>query len=230
MHWTRSKKDKVIDLVAEPRFIKVLPTGHIAVVDRGSATGIVGSDNQTLYSFVPTIRNDISLVKIEQITAKEFNRLESLLNSGKEVCADESALAQAKRETLKRLSTMCNIQIVNGFSVVLQDGKSYNFKLTTEDQLNLINIESQLNAGVESFVYHATNQPCQVFTRDDMQKIVTSFRKHLLYHTTYFNMAKQYINASTDINSVNKFAYGTDISDSVEDKLLRRILKNGGSY
>jgi hypothetical protein len=61
-----------------------------------------------------------------------------------------------------------------------------------------------------------------------MQKVVGAFRRHILYHTTYFNAAKQYIKSLTDVKSVDNFTYGMDISDAVEDMVLRQILRNGG--
>ena len=44
--------------------------------------------------------------------------------------------------------------------------------LTTEDQINLMIIENQLLSGESSFIYHATNKPCRIYTKDDMLKII----------------------------------------------------------
>ena len=64
----------------------------------------------------------------------------------------------------------------------------------------------------------------------DMKKIIQAYRKHILYHTTYFNAVKQYINSLTDIDKINEFNYGLDISFSVKNPTLRKILEEGGSY
>lgn len=221
------QNDKVIDVVKYPCFVSFLSTGHIAITDKTSAKGIVGSDNQTVYSFQP--RFGYSVVSIEEITSEELERLQSLLGSGQEVSADETALATAKRDAIKRMSNSCKNKIISGFSVVLSDGEAYEFKLTTEDQLNLMSIEGQLNAGAETFIYHATNQPCKFFSREDMTKIIATFKRHTLYHTTYFNVAKQYINSLVDIEKVNTFVYGTDVSEAVDDVVIKQILKNGGN-
>ena len=221
------QNDKVIDVVKYPRFISFLPMGHIAITDKTQAKGIVGSDNQTVYSFQP--RSGYSAVSIEEINMEELERLQGLLGSDQEVSADESALATAKRDTIKRLSNLCKSKITSGFSVVLSDGETYDFKLTTEDQLNLMSIEGQLNAGAETFIYHATNQPCKFFSREDMTKIIATFKRHTLYHTTYFNVVKQYINSLVDIEKVNRFTYGTDVSETAKDVIIKQILKNGGN-
>lgn len=222
------QNNKVIDVVKIPRFVRFLASGYIALTDKTSAQGIVGSDDKTIYSF--KTRPGSSVVSIQEITLEEFNRLQSLLNSKQEVCADESALAKAKRNKIKCLSEICKAKITSGFSIKLSDGENYNFKLTVEDQLNLMALEAQLTTDSTTFLYHATDMPCRFFSRDDMTKIVSTFRRHTLYHTTYFNVAKQYINSQTNLEKVLLFTYGTDVSNSVSDKVIKQILKNGGNF
>ena len=222
------QNNKVVDIVRVPRFISFLPSGHVTITDKTSAQGIVGSDNQTIYSFKQVSKAGIQIASIEEISLEEFNRLYGLLNSGQEVSADESALEAAKQAVIKRLSRICKDKITKGFSVKLSDGDTYHFKLTTEDQLNLMVIENQINSENETFIYHATEQPCRFFNKEDMTKIIKTFKSYTLYHTTYFNAAKQYIKSLTDIEKVKLFTYGTDISSTVDDITLRQIIKNGG--
>jgi hypothetical protein len=219
------QNNKVIDIVQNPHFVRFLVSGHIAFTDKSSANGIVGSDKATIYSFQPHPKYQTAT--IEKITSKEFERLQGLLNSGKEVCADESALAEAKQSKINQLSDQCKAFINAGFSIVLSDGNSYDFELTTEDQLNLMSIEGLLKSGAETIIYHASNLPCRVFLRTDMLKVIKAFRRHVTYHTTYFNVAKQYINSLTDMEKINKFSYGTDVSVAINDRIIKQILRNG---
>ena len=62
-----------------------------------------------------------------------------------------------------------------------------------------------------------------------MSKIIKAFRQHTLYHTTYFNVAKQYVMSLVDIDEVNAFTYGINVSGIVKDDTIKQILKNGGS-
>ncbi len=222
------QNNKIVDVVKHPQFVSFLASGHIAMTDRTSAEGIMGSDNRTIYSF-KTVSN-YPVATIEEISINELERLQSLLGSGQELAADETILAKTKKNALQRLSNKCKASISAGFSVLLSDYESYNFKLTAEDQLNLMSIEGQLNAGAETIIYHATNQPCKVFSRDDMLKVVKAFRHHVTYHTTYFNVAKQYINSLTDIEKINQFSYGTDVSGVVTDKAIKQILTSGVDF
>lgn len=220
---------KVVDVVKLPRFFKLLSSGHVALTDKSSSQGIVGSDDKTLYAFAPIAQRKLDIVTIKEITLEEFNKLQSLLNSNQEISADESVLAKAKQQMIARISGICKKKITSGFSLTLSDGEIYSFKLTTEDQLNLMSIEGQLNAGAETILYHATNQPCKFFSREDMFKIISTFKRYTLYHTTYFNIAKQYINTLTSTEKVNMFTYGTDVSEVVDDIVIKQILKNGGN-
>lgn len=222
------QNNKVIDVIKTPYFVRFLPTGHVTLTDKTSAHGIIGSDD-TVYSFNLNNYFDAPIVSIEKITNEEFNRLLSLLNSKQEISADESELGKAKRDKIRSLSSICKNKIIAGFSITLSDGEQYNFKLTQEDQLNLMLIENQINAGDETFIYHATDKPCRLFIREDMIRIVKAFRRYILYHTTYFNIAKQYINLLDDIEKVNSFSYGADVSEVTGNKILKQILKNGGN-
>ncbi len=224
------QNNKIVDVVSTPLFVKVVSPNNVILVDKYLAEGIIGSDNETLYGFAPNKHKAWDIVTIQEISEEEFNRLSSLLNSGQEITADKNSLTKAQREKIQQLSSMCNNKIVQGFSVILSDGESYGFKLTIEDQINLTLLETQLNAGESTFIYHATNQPCRSFNREDMLRIIRTFRQFVLYHTTYFNLTKQYIKSLTDIEKVRLFTYGTDISDTVNDIVLKQILKNGENF
>lgn len=220
----------VIDVVKFPNFICFLPTGHVTITNKALADGITGSDNETIYVFNNTHSKKYDVVSIEEISSEEFNRLKSLLNSNETVSADESALALAKQEMIHRASGICKNKIHSGFSIELSDDVIYNFKLTNEDQLNLLMLENQLNTGTTSFIYHATDLPCKIFNKEDMQKIITTAKRHILYHTTYFNTVKLYLNSLVDIEKVNLFTYGMDVSAILDDPVLKQILKNGGNF
>ena len=219
-------KGEVVDILRNPSFVSFLPTGHIAMTDKSSAQGVVGSDGLTVYSFT-SVNPDIKVVSLVSITNEEFNWLNGQLNSTKNV-DDNIVLTKVRNNIVTSLSEVCNTKIVEGFSLRLSDGKQYRFSLTTEDQLNLLSLENQLNSGEKTFIYHAAGHPCKVFTRNDILKIVKAYRKHVGYHTTYFNVAKQFINTQTDIAIINDFCYGDDVTGIVKDKAIYKVLIEGG--
>lgn len=222
-------QNRIIDIVQNPTFAKVLPSGHVTFTDKASANSIIGSDKKTIYSFEPVNRENVKVVTIKEISENEFNRLKGLLNSGKKVSADSAALAAAINTIVNKLSETCNNKIIEGFSIRLSDNKKHSFRLTIEDQLNLLNLENQLNNSTnQTFIYHETGELCKAYSRTDMYKIIKAFRQYTLYHTTYFNAAKQYVMSLVDIDEVNAFTYGTNISNMVKDDTIKQILKNGG--
>ena len=134
--------NNIIDVVEYPLYIRFYPSGDVSLTDKSSAHGIIGSDKHTLYSFKSEYRAGLKVVSIEKINEEEFKRLASLLNSGNEIMADESALNIAKNNKIIYLSNICKNKITSGFTVTLSDGDTSSFKLTVEDQLNLMTLEN----------------------------------------------------------------------------------------
>jgi hypothetical protein len=223
------KDGKVVDVVKYADFIRFLPAGQVVRTSEDLAEGIIGTDFRTIYSFGLTTNTAAVIATIEKISTDEFNRLQSLLNSEREICADERTLVQAKESKIQSLSEECNKKITEGFAIKLSDKKTYSFKLAVEDQLNLLNLENQFNSGVKTFVYHATGLPCKVFTREDISKVIKAYRKHVLYHTTYFNAAKQHIFSLVSLDLINEFSYGDTITNTIKDPTIRQIIQDGGS-
>lgn len=221
--------EKIIDVVRVPRYVKFLPTGHIAITDKATAQGIVGSDTKSVYSFIPTALPAVGMVTVAEISLEEFENLTKLLADEIEISSDDDKLENAKQLAIRKLSNICKNTITAGFNVRLSDGEIYNFRLTTEDQLNLMQLENQLLAGNETFLFHATNQPCRFFTKTDMTKIINTFKRFITYHTTYFNIAKQHVNSMRSIDKVTAFKYGEDLSHIVFDKNIKQILRTGGT-
>lgn len=223
--------NKVIDVLRYPTYVRFLNFNQVTTTGRTTAQGVAGSDGDTLFGLTPEAvkkRPALKLVTLEEISEQEYDKLKALLDKGTVVSADESELTKAKALKIATLSNQCKAKIIAGFTVELSDGEAQEFRLTMEDQLNLIRLSAQLNDGVtEVFVYHATGQPCKVFTKADMAKVVSAAWMHMTFHTTYFNIAKQYINACTSIEEVQQFNYGMDVSSSTNDSIIKQILKRG---
>jgi hypothetical protein len=219
----------IIDLLEQIQYIRFLPTGHIAFTDKTSAHGFVGSDNITVYSLAPITMLDYKIAELVEISDEEYFKLKKLLDKGAQISSDESELIKMRNEVVNKMSILCKQNIIAGCTLDLSKGKDFHFNLTVEDQLNLMRIEQQINNGEQFFIYHATAKPCEVFSKDDMAKIIEQTKKHTLFHTTYFNTLKQYINNQTDIDVIKNIKYGIDISDTIDDPIIKSILKQGGS-
>ena len=221
------QNNKVIDVVKYPRYVRFLSPERIALTNKALAQGVASSDNTKIYSYAPVEAKTAGVVTAIEICQEEYERLYALLKTADSVSADELDLAKAKNQTIGQLSEACKKVITEGFSVKLSDGNIHYFRLTTEDQLNLLMLENQLKDGKEHFIYHETDKPCVVFSKTDLTKILAAFYRHVSFHTTYFNVAKQYIKAQVDVDKVRSFVYGNDITDMVVDKDIRRVLDTG---
>lgn len=223
--------NKIIDVLRYPTYLMFLNNGNVTTTGQTSAQGVAGSDGDTLYALTKEalkVRPTLKLVTLYEITEAEYDALKVKLDGGEKVSADDSELTKAKTTKISILSQQCRAKIINGFSIELSDGIVQSFKLTTEDQLNLMRLEAQLRDGTNDiFIYHATNEPCKVFSATDLQKLLNAMYKHTNYHTTYFNVAKQYVNSLEDVESVQLFTYGTDVSSIVTDPVIKQILKRG---
>ena len=78
------QNNKVVDVVHVPSFIRFLATGHIAMTDKISAQGVVGSDEKTIYSFMPIAGKDFKIVTLEEVTEtpdpQEENKMKTVFS------------------------------------------------------------------------------------------------------------------------------------------------------
>lgn len=221
--------NKIIDVIKNPQYIRFIENGHICKSTESNAHGLLGSDNKKVYRFdlkAKTTRSDILDVQLIPIRETEFNKLVKLIEAGELITADKTQLDKAKRLKIEELSNICNKNIIAGFSIILSDNQVHHFKLTIEDQINLMLLESQYNKGVETFIYHSTNNSCRVFGREDMFKVLSNYKKHIQYHTTLFNLLKQHIKALSSIEAVWEISYDFNINNLRVDQALKTYLKN----
>lgn len=223
--------NKVIDVIKYPIYLRFLPYDNVVTTGQTTAHGVACSDGDTYFALNAeglALHPKIKLVTMQEIEETEYTDLLAKLNQGQEVLNESKELLNAKASRIAALSSLCKAKIYAGFTILLSDGTEHAFKLTAEDQLNLLRIEAQLiNPQQDTFIYHSTNQPCRAFSRDDMRKIINAANLHTLYHTTYFNVAKQYINSLSNIEDILKFTYGTNLSGFVTDKSISYILNRG---
>ncbi len=223
--------NKVIDVIKYPIYLRFLPYDNVVTTGQATAHGVACSDGDTYFALSAeglALHPKIKLVTMQEIEETEYADLLAKLNQGQEILNESQELLNAKSSRIAALSSLCKAKIYAGFTILLSDGNEHAFKLTAEDQLNLLRIEAQLvNPEQDTFIYHSTNQPCRAFSRDDMRKIINAANLHTLYHTTYFNVAKQYINTLSNIEDIHKFTYGTNLSGFVTDKSISYILNRG---
>ena len=181
------------------------------------------------------------LVKVAEITDNEFNVLFEMLSkidyiteskeeSGTPVITvvpstfqEEPTIEAVRKLKLQELSNICNQTIENGFDTTLSDNISHHFSLTTQDQLNLISIGQMAANGMEMIPYHADGEICKFYSPDDINNIIEAATQYKIYHTTYYNALKNYVNSLDDINTIQQIEYGVVLPVEYQSDVLRAL-------
>lgn len=135
--------------------------------------------------------------------------------------ADEVTLEYAKAQKLLQLSQTCRMTIENGFDLELR-GETHHFSLTTQDQLNLISLNT-MTATQQLIPYHADGETYTFYTVEEINQIISAANTFKIYHTSYYNALKSYVNTLESIEAVIAITYGTPIPDEYKSDVLMAL-------
>lgn len=129
-----------------------------------------------------------------------------------------------KSSKVKAMSAKCEQTIVDGISVTLTDGNVYHFALNLSDQIMIDSLAARAKNGEDALPYHADGDADRFFCAADILIVKNEMDAHVLYHRTYFNSLKVYIEALEDVVSVSKIQYGVDIPEEYQSDVLKAVL------
>ena len=122
---------------------------------------------------------------------------------------------------LAEMSYACRTTIEAGFDLELRN-EIHHFSLDTQDQLNLISLSEM--AKTQSLIpYHADGEQCIFYTSEEINEIVATATAFKIYHTTYYNALKTYINALETIEAISAIEYGTPIPEEYKSDVLKAL-------
>ena len=205
----------IVDVVKKLRYVKYIPElKKITLTSYSSAHGVCGSDNKTFYALshnnVPKEKSYWKRVECVEIDYEEYKSLKESLKVGSPI-HENHFIVESKNNKILEMSSKCNESIVNGFVCKLSDGKECHFRLTIEDQMNLLDIQKEIEMGHQTILFHSTKEMCKLFSIEDATLICEEASKHRRYHTTYFNLLKFIINNISDKEFIDNIKYGDDI-------------------
>lgn len=122
---------------------------------------------------------------------------------------------------ISEMSLQCRKTIEAGIDVQLRM-ETKHFSMDTQDQLNLMSLGVMAQTQ-ELIPYHADGETCIFYTADEINQIVAAATAHKVYHTTYYNALKNYINSLTTIEEIAAITYGTPIPDEYQSEVLKVI-------
>lgn len=189
-----------------------------------------------VYSFGQEVKN-YPIVSLIEVDILEYNYLKNLISNSSSgtdeipedsyedsiaVNVDTSTIEFVRNKKIEEMSVACKSAITAGVEVTLSDG-TYHFDLSTEDQLNINRLRYSLNAGEEYIAYHSKGELFRYYSRADIQKIIEATDNHILYHTSYFNSLKLYINSLTKIVNVENVYYGQDFPSKYKSTVFTSL-------
>lgn len=142
--------------------------------------------------------------------------------------ARKQELEELLPEKLTELDNACRKAIVEGCWVGLADGSIQHFALTEADQINLNVALEAVKAGADGYPYHADGNLCCVFSAADINAVAAAAVAHKLYHTTYFNHAKQWATRAKTADELASIHYGAQLPEDLAANMAKVIASVSG--
>lgn len=132
---------------------------------------------------------------------------------------EQETIEYLREAKLREMSYICRTTIEAGFDLELR-GEAHHFSLDTQDQLNLISLSAM--AQTQSMIpYHADGESCIFYSAEEINEIVATATSFKIYHTTYYNALKAYINSLDTIEAISAITYGIEIPEEYKTDVLR---------
>ncbi len=135
-----------------------------------------------------------------------------------------AGLAKIREDKLRELSAACNASIIAGVDVQLADG-IHHFSMGIEDQLNLMSLQAMIMAGQKEVAYHADGEPCRFFSAAEFTALTSAATSWKLYHESYYNSMRAYVNALEDADTISGITYGDPVPEAYQTAVLKLLLR-----
>lgn len=184
------------------------------------------------FSYIQAVILEINIAEYQLLSElKEKNEILPAVEEPEEIIepapiVDEYAeitLEQAKAQLLLFINKYCQKVIEQGFDITLSDNVVHHFSLTTQDQLNLITLSS-LADSQEYIPYHADGELCKFYSAAEIKQIIAMATQFKMYHTTYYNALKAYINSITNLEELSNIEYGMELPEEYQSDVLKAIM------
>ncbi|KAK9679502.1 hypothetical protein QE152_g39983 [Popillia japonica] len=131
----------------------------------------------------------------------------------------EPTLEELQTVKLATVNTACNAVITAGCDVTLTDGSIEHYSLSETDQINLSAAVAAVQAGAAAYPYHADGELCKMYSADDIALIGTAATGHKLYHTTYCNHLRAWIQQVKTTEELDAIYYGAELPDDLASNM-----------
>lgn len=119
--------------------------------------------------------------------------------------------------TLDNIKYECRKTIEAGF-----DWKDKHYSLTTQDQLNLTDL-NMLADVQDEIPYHADGEEVKLYSAAEIKELAAKATKFKIYQTTYYNSLKNYVNSLQTIEEIADITYGMEIPEEYKTEALKSL-------
>lgn len=228
-----------IGIVNSNNFIAYQPGNHSFTLANEKTGDLVEYKNKFyrglwMKPLTPGIELRYTIIDIIEITKEEYDIFEEAIKKNEVIEIEseqesaqikpyieppESGIDFIRSSKLNEMSYACRTTIEGGFDLELR-GITKHFSLDTQDQLNLITLSAM--AQTQTLIpYHADGEECVFYTNEEINEIVETANAFKIYHTTYYNALKTYINALETIEEISAIIYGVEIPDEYKSDVLK---------
>ena len=225
----------LIGVVYSGQFVTANGKGRLVVADETHGQFVNYKDLLYRdYWMVPVTTNHPFIVaNISEISELEYESLKEAVETNEEVEIEDEEdepipeviieepdvfVDYVREAKLKAMSTACKNTIETGFDLMLR-GETKHFSLTTQDQLNLMNLS--IAAQTQQLIpYHADGEEVTFYTAEEINQIISAATSFKNYQLAYHNALKTYINALDSVEAIGAITYGTPIPDEYKSDVL----------
>lgn len=185
---------------------------------------------------IPNAHREYENVSIIEIDKEEYDRLYEAIEQDEEIVIDDDdedeivpepivepdfVLEFLREAKIKEMSKACQKTIEDGFDITLSDSNEH-FSLTAQDQLNLITLASLADTQ-DLIPYHADGEICRFYTAAEIKLLMATATQYKIYHTTYYNALKNYINSLETEEEIAAIEYGIELPEEFQSDALKAI-------
>ncbi len=134
------------------------------------------------------------------------------------------ALARAKEKLIETMSQICNATITAGFNATLSDGEVHHFSLEMTDQIMISLLANKAQTGQTAVPWHADGEDCRFFSPEDIALVNGIMENLVIYHETYFNSIRRWIQSVESTDELAAIHYGDEIPVEYQSEVLQAIL------
>lgn len=251
MYYKILNNNKVIDVLCDLRYVRFQERNSITITTKfkEKAMGILSSDQSKIYHTKSMIEFpkdkqgkylvDFINVEIQDVGKDEYKALYKALyetDDNDEILIPETPIEEGDTEDnsfelirsnkINEMNKECNKTIESGVTITLSDGVDHHFELTVEDQLNIITLKGMVDQGMTEIPYHATNEVCKFYPSEDIMLLMNASSEWKIYHVSYFNSLKNYINSMTELKELLNVEYGMEIPEEYQSDVLKALLQS----